>query len=160
MILAFMTITFVLQANRLPKCASHPKYIYIYHPRYSKKLYSFSVHLDRKTLHWFALLFEVDPALFGWYYFAVLFNFIQIYSLTEIKLSLFIFPWGSYFVLEKTYCYDDWNRFFFLNFCATKKNIEVDETSTHFVRISEKIMSYVPQFFGTNNFIKKWHILV
>ena len=44
--------------------------------------------------------------------------------------------------------------FFFLNFFATKKNIEVDETSTHFVRISEKIMSYVPQFLGTNSFIK------
>ena len=43
---------------------------------------------------------------------------------------------------------------FFSQYLCYKKNIEVDETSTHFVRISEKIMSYVQQFFGTNSFIK------
>ena len=121
LILAFMTITFVLQANRLPKCASHPKYIYIYHPRYSKKLYSFSVHLDRKTLHWFALLFEVDPALFGWYYFAVLFNFIQIYSLTEIKLSLFIFPWEVILCWKKHFAMMTEIDFFFSISALQKK---------------------------------------
>ena len=36
-------------------------------------------------------------------------------------------------------------------------NIQVDNTSIHFSRISEKNISYVSQLFDDNGSIKKWH---
>ena len=36
-------------------------------------------------------------------------------------------------------------------------NIQIDKTSIHFSRFSEKNMNYVSQLFNNNGSIKKWH---
>ena len=38
-------------------------------------------------------------------------------------------------------------------------NIQIDKTSIHFSRFSEKNINYVSQLFNNNGLIKKWHKL-